>query len=314
MVKGLFIPVFLVIFSVLPAHARPVEGIAAIVNDDIITYSELLDRTRPFARPAGNTAGDGLNEEVKSRELQTLIEEKLVSGRAQELGIEVSDGAVEDEFNKMKSGFPSGEIFSEFLKQQNLTEAILRERLKARLLLGKVAEAEIMPGVQPPSGEEAKKFYDENPGMFAEPRQQRLSRILVAAGDEVSFSAAERKIREIEKKISAGGDFALLAKEHSDGAEASMGGDVGFVGRSEILPEIESAVSGLSPGDISGIVRTDEGFSIFKVTALRGQRQMEFGEVETAVSRYLFQMKMEEAVGAWLEKLKSGAYIEVRNL
>lgn len=314
MVKGLFVFIFFVMLSALPADARRIEGIAAIVNDDVITYSELQARTRPFMRSAENMESEDFIGRVRERELRTLIEERLISGKARELGIGVSDEDVEDELDEVKARFPAEESFLEFLREQRLTAAVLRERLKARLLLGKLAEAEIMPGVQPPSREAAKSFYDENPGLFTEPGQQRLSRILIAAGDEASLAAAERKIKEIKIKISGGGDFGLLAKEHSDGAEASEGGDVGFVSRAEILPEIWSAVAGLSPGDVSGVVRTDEGFSIFKVTALKGSRQMEFGEVENAVSRHLFQLKMEEAVGVWLEKVKSGAYIEVRGL
>lgn len=303
--KSLFVTAVLIVIFSFQSHARVIEGIAAAVNDDVITYSELSERVEPFG------AGEDSLQEIRRRELDSLIEERLIAQKASEMGISASREEVEKEINDIRASFPSDEAFRQFLRERNLTEPVLRDRLRARLLLGKAAEAEIMPGIDPPSREEAKNFYDGNPGMFVEPVRHRLSRILIAAGEERCLEDAETEIREIRQKIAGGGDFSALARKHSDGPEASEGGGLGFVSTAEVLPEIESAVSGLSPGEITAAVRTEEGLSIFKVSDISGGRQADFAEVEEAVRRHLFQLRMEEEVDAWLQKLRSEAHIMV---
>lgn len=304
--KRLFAAAAATVIAAFPAGAEKIDGIAAVVNGGVVTLSELQERMG-FSAPS--RSGDA--EESTRRELESLIDEKLVEQEAARLGIQVSSESVKEEFGRMKSSFPSEKLFFEFLEEQGMTRAAAMARFRARLLLRKVAESEIMPSVEPPGQSEALEFYRENPGMFTEPRRLRLFRIHISGADG-SISAAERKIAGIREEISGGADFRKLARKHSDGHEAAEGGDMGFILPAELLPEEQAGISGLSPGETSGVISTGAGFSVFMVEGVREERLAEFDKVHDAVARYLFQLKMEREVEAWLERLKSGAHIEVK--
>ncbi len=306
-----FIFVAALLFS-QPARAGRTDGIAAVVNDDIVTLSELRNRVLPAAERAGAAEGDGLFERLRTRELWMLVEEMLIAQKAAGMGVSASPEDVEKEFVQMRESFPSVEAFSLFLEQQNMTEKILRDKLASRVLLARIAEREIMPGISRPDTEEARRFYSENIEMFTEPPLYRLSRIFVRTGEGVSIAEAEEKIGELADKISAGGDFRQLAREYSDGPEASGGGDLGLVRGEELPPQAAAEVGALSPGGVSGPVRTDRGFSIFKLYGAAGGRRMDYSEVEEIIMRHLFQKKAEAAAAAWLERVKAEAYIEFR--
>ncbi len=307
------VPVCALLLFVLAsfAPAEVIDGIAAVVNDEIITYSELRERTAPVL-DALNSADAELRDRIRRRELESLIEEKLVVGKAAELGITVSADEIDEEIAGIKRSLPDEEMFSSFLRGQRMTEKMLRERLEARLLLSRAAEALIMPGVRPPGREEAREFYEENPEMFIEPERLRLKRIIAVPGPETSPAEAEERVESIRRRIEAGEDFSELAVEHSDGPEAPAGGDLGFVSAAEMPPQIQAAVAELEDGGVSGVIRTDQGFSIFMVAGRRGGGRVDFAGAEDAVMRHLFQLRMEEAVLSWLEEIKSKAHIEVR--
>jgi parvulin-like peptidyl-prolyl isomerase len=297
------------VFLIAPLRAEHVDGIAAVVNDGVITSSQLYERLKCFS---SRENGGDIPVSLKTEELNTLIEERLISEKALELGVSASEKEVKNELEEMKSSFASEEAYIEFLKVNNLTEKIVIEKIKTRELLGKIAEKEIMPGISLPSSSEARTFYGENADLFKKPRRVRLSRIVIEAGGALTARQAEEKIKEIKEKLSKGADFSGLAKEFSDGPEAAGGGDLGFVEEGELVPEIESEVFPLAPGETTGIFKTEEGFSILKITGADEGGQAEFEEVEHDIIKYLFQMRMEDAVNVWLEKIKSEAYIEVR--
>ena len=126
--------------------------------------------------------------------------------------------------------------------------------------------------------EEAKKFYNENAAKFQGNEQRHASHILIgvsaAASPEAKAEAkkkAEQVLAEVKKSPAK---FAELAKKYSqDPGSAEKGGDLGTFARGSMVKPFEEAVFSMKPGDISGLVQSDFGYHIIKLTEIVGQGQ-----------------------------------------
>ena len=126
--------------------------------------------------------------------------------------------------------------------------------------------------------DEAKKFYNENAAKFQGNEQRHASHILIgvsaAASPEAKAEAkkkAEQVLAEVKKSPAK---FAELAKKYSqDPGSAEKGGDLGTFARGSMVKPFEEAVFSMKPGDISGLVQSDFGYHIIKLTEIVGQGQ-----------------------------------------
>ena len=110
----------------------------------------------------------------------------------------------------------------------------------------------------------------------------------------------------------SGRDFAELAKKYSDDPQAAKdGGDLGTFKKGDMLPEIEAAVIGMKPGQISNIVNTPAGFHIIKLEQKTPGEVKPFEEVKGSIEELLYKKKSEERFNQWLAELRKSAAIEI---
>ena len=161
----------------------------------------------------------------------------------------------------------------------------------------------IVKGIKVPE-EDLRKYYEENKARFTTPEERRASHILIKA--DKSAPPAERakakaKAESILAQLKKSPDsFAELAKKNSDDpGSAEKGGDLDFFGRGAMVKPFEDAVLALKPGETSGIVETDFGYHIIKLTAVRGGAVKPYdavrGEIETEAKKQQAQKRFAEA-------------------
>ena len=135
---------------------------------------------------------------------------------------------------------------------------------------------------------EIKAWYDGHKERYQQPEERRASHILIAAeklGKDKARQKAEEVLREVQAKPAA---FAELARKHSDDpGSASQGGDLGFFGRGMMVKPFEDATFALRDGEISGIVESDFGFHIIKLTGQHVAREKPLAEVRGEIEREL---------------------------
>ncbi len=160
--------------------------------------------------------------------------------------------------------------------------------------LAAAAEAEVPQA-------DVENYYKANMARFTQPERWHARHILIAAdgADKMAenpspqLQDAEKRIKEIEKEIKAGKDFAELAKEYSnDPGSAPDGGDLGFLPKGVLVPPFEKAMTALKPGEVSQIVATPFGFHLIKLLEIAPAGAMPLADVEPEIRRALVQDKV----------------------
>lgn len=158
------------------------------------------------------------------------------------------------------------------------------EKRKLRFLL--VDESAIFEGITPTESE-VQQYYDANSDQYTTPGQLRASQILLRTADK-DESEVEARAAELVAQARGDANFGELAREHSeDEATAEEGGDLGFIGRGRVLPEVEAAAFALGANEISDPVKSTLGFHIIRVTEKQEEITQPLDEVREAIENTL---------------------------
>ncbi len=155
----------------------------------------------------------------------------------------------------------------------------------------------------------AEAYYTEHPAEFEKPRRLRASHVLVRVppvGGSDAENASKAKVEGVIKRAQAGEDFAKLARDASeDTATASQGGDLGFVGPGEMVPQFEQAVFALKKGEISPApVRTPFGYHAIKVVDVQEGGRPPYREVAAKIKDKLLAERSDRAAAAKADQIR----------
>jgi len=210
----------------------------------------------------------------------------------------ISDEAVKAEYEKNKSRYMTPET--------------------ARVAYVVLRAADLASQISVPQ-DEVRAFYDHNLTRWGQPERRRASHILITAGAGGSAPDKEqaRKLAEtvLAKVRSKPADFERLAKEYSkDPGSAQKGGDLGWFGRGMMVKPFEEAVFSLKQGDTSGLVESDFGFHIIRVTGIEASRTKPFEEVKDQIEGELRQHAAEKRFSETAEQFSNFVYEQADGL
>ena len=141
--------------------------------------------------------------------------------------------------------------------------------------------------------------------------QTRARHILLRATPQLNEAAAAQKLADIKRRVVAGQDFAVLAKENSDDGSAKDGGDLGWTNPGAFVPEFEQAMNSLAPGQISEPLVSRFGMHIIQVLERR-ESQLSSREQRELAKSALREKKQEDAYALWAQEIRGRAYVEYR--
>ena len=302
--------------TAVPAVADTLpQGAVAVVNGVTIPQNELdtaLDQVRQQARFKGERLDPARMSEIKQALVNRLIQQELLYQESRRSGITVEASAVEEQLTKMRERFSSDAEFKQALAKMEIDLARLRTQIERRLAVQELLDKEILQKVAV-TGDESKRFYDENPNYFKQPDQVRARHILIKVdpeADKAELQKARQKIEGIEKRLQAGEDFAELAGELSEGPSAAKGGDLGFFDRRQMVKPFADAAFALKPGEISPIVQTRFGYHLIKVEDRKPESKLAYEEVREQLEQRLKQQKAEKLLATYLDTLQDRATIQ----
>lgn len=293
------------------SSAEVVDRIVAIINDSIITMSELNAATAIALDKLSleEKTDSKKTVELKSRILDSLIEQKLIKQASDKAGIEISerevDNAVED---VKKQNDMTQDALLLALAQNGLTYREYREQLKEQIRQVKFINKEFRSkiGIQ---SEEIEDYYKQNIDEFIGPATYRIQMIFVPSNDKTLM---KKRLDIIKDGLARGADFGELAREYSEGPEASKGGDLGYLKSGELDSALEDIVKKLKRNEVTPQVTMPEGVYIIKLLDSRLPEPRTLPEVTPIIHDRLFKKIMDERFNFWLKEVKKFAHIEVR--
>ena len=256
-----------------PAAAQRTDGIAAVVNDEVVLQSDVEEQLDLLLLSNQVTPDSTMVDTLRLHVLNQLIDAKLIVAEAKRQGITVNDAEVEQQVTQalrdVKERLGGEQGFRQQLARENLTEEKLRQKYRddlRRQLLGQRLLQKQLPKKTVTAGE-AEAYFKENHAKFPRvPSEMRLQVIQIPARpDSVTDAKAKKRALDVRKRLSAGEKFAKLAAEVSeDPGTARSGGDLGFFTRGTMDPALETAAFGLKPGQVSQPVRSAFGWHVIE--------------------------------------------------
>jgi len=156
------------------------------------------------------------------------------------------------------------------------------------------------------SEEELQELYRQQIGNLAE--QRRAAHILIEV-DGTSDAEAKAQLEEIAAQLAAGGDFATLAKEHSDDpGSANEGGDLGYAGPGVYDPAFEDALYALKEGQVSAPVRSEFGWHLIKLLGVQSPEVPSFESMKPELERELKAQQVEQRFVEVTKELENLAF------
>jgi peptidyl-prolyl cis-trans isomerase SurA len=264
----------LMLLVTAPLAAQRLDGIAAVVNDEVVLESDVEEQLVNFLAQAKVRPDSATVDTLRHQILEQLIDDKLVVGEAKKQGLTVNDAEVKKQLDaalaQKKEELGGEEAFQDQLRKENLTEAKLREKYRVELerqLMGRRLIDRMFPKKSVPEAE-ALTYFKAHPEKFPKvPAQVRVAVIQIPPTPDSTADAAGRaKILAARKRIVGGEKFAKVAADVSeDPSSARSGGDLGFFAQGTMEPSVEEAAFRLKIGQLSDPVRTVYGWHLVEV-------------------------------------------------
>lgn len=299
------------------APARVVDRVAAVVNGDVVTLSDLAERAGPDYERAERLPAGPAREEARTKVLKAafdqVVSEKLLHEKAVELQIESNDqqidAAIED--IKKRNNFDDAQL-DEALRQQGLDRATFRQNVKREYDAFLVLQYQVRGRVKI-ADEDLKNYYQTHTQEFGGEPEVHVRHILLPLAENAP-PAEEAKVRaELEKirqRVLSGEDFAKVARQVSKGPSAQEGGDLGWLRHGTIDQRLEEAALALKPGEISRPVRAGPGLHLFKVEERRIAGAKTFEQAKEEIRQKLFEQQAGTYREQMMTELRRDAFID----
>lgn len=313
---GLLCPVY------LPAEV--VDKVVAVVNNEVITLSELEEETSGLLRSVteNNPQKPILEalEEARQMALNGMIERRLIQQKAKKYNVTVTEEDIDIAYENIRNGMsldPAG--FIEKLGKSGLTVESYRNKLKSQILQSRLLSYDVRSKIVV-TEEMIAEYYRENYTSNVDKGSYYLLQIGCSWNKKddpeelmLDKQQTRSRIERIFDLAQKGQDFRVLAEKFSELPSASDGGDIGVFTLDEMAPAMRDAVSSLQPGEISQIIETPAGYQFFKL--LSGEENATvvtaaFEAVKEEIREKIYEEKLKAAYAEWVKKLKEDAYIQ----
>lgn len=282
-----------------PAGAQMAEGVAAIVNDKVISTYDVRQRATLLLASSGIQPSAETQQRAAQQALRDLVDEELQMQEAAHYEITISDEQIAGTLNQIaQQNNTNATDLTRQLASAGINPNTLRNQIRAdiawrRLISGRYGSR---VRISPLEVTETQARIAAS----ATRAQYQISEIFLAAEGERELSEAEANAQRLLQEMQRGAPFPLVARQFSAAPSAAAGGDLGWITSGELRPELQAIVDRLAPGQVSMPVRTPEGVYI---VALRERR--EGRQIETQTRVILRQISAPTASRAQLERARA---------
>ena len=292
-----------------------IDGIAAVVNGEVITHSQVRQVSAPRERLLRSQyRGEELQKqlkEVREAALKDLIDRQLIVQAFKEEKLALPDYFVEQRTNEIIRENFGGDraTFIKTLEAQNLSLGEFKKMELEKIIVAAMRGKNVKPVVAV-SPTKVDEYYREHRDEFTSKEEVKLRLIMIPSRAEQGNAAAQKALaEEILGKLANGADFERMAQMYSEDSTRDVGGDWGWIERKTLAPPLEKVAFNLKPGKISNIVELGGNFYILRVDEKRGGVSKPLREVRAEIERKLQQEEAQRLQDNWLATLRQKAHI-----
>lgn len=300
MFKILLSSIIIILFSV-SAYAD--DAVVAKVNGAAFTKKDLeaeVDRLIPQ-----NTFHRNVPQEKRKfyydKAIEAIVNRELQYQDAVAKGMEIDKEKVNAQMEKIRKKFKSPEEYKSALEKEGITEEKVRAQVEKEMLVQNMVAKKVTEASKI-SEKDLKEYYEKNASKFKQPENVKLR--LISTKDE-------KKAQDILARIKAGEDFGDLAYKMSEDNYRVKSGDIGYMHKGRMLPEIEEAAFKLKVGEMSDLIKAENNWYIIKLEDKKPEHQLSFEETKDKLKKELETTRAQELKEAWITDLRAKAKIEV---
>jgi len=306
-----------------PAQQQPqekmVDGIAAVVNSNVITYGQvrelLMFRQRSLGDAPQSAAAREKMKDSQEGAIKDLVDRQLIIDEFKQQEFQIPDYVIQDRVNTIIREEFGGDrtAFVRTLKAQGFSLSRFREVEREKIIVQAMRQRAVRTDFVI-SPEKIEGYYRQNIDKYSTPEEIRLSMIVLRpqAGESDDPVAANRAVaKEIRSKLADGADFAGMAQMYSQDSTAEMGGDWGWIDRKTLTSELNNVAFRLQPGELSDTVQVGDAFYIMRVEARKAAVTKPLAEMRDEITRKLYDEERLRLQQVWIDGLRKKAYVKI---
>lgn len=323
MIRPLFVATLAVVALLLPplcrgslaAESQVIDGIAAVVNNDVITYSQVRGLVGPRERLLQSQfKGEELAKQIKAaRELalKDLIDRQLIIQSFAKDKFELPDHFVDERVNDIirESFGGDRQAFIKTLQAQNYSLTEFKKAEKERIIVQAMRSKNVKTATVIPPGK-ITEYYAKHRAEFTAKEQVKLRLIMIPTHAAEGNAAAQKAIaEEILGKLADGAPFDRMAQIYSEDSTRDAGGDWGWIERKTLAAPLEKVAFALPAGRVSHVIELGPNYYILKVDEKRGGDTPSFAKLRPEIEKKLMQEESQRQQELWISGLRQKAYI-----
>lgn len=298
-----------------PASSQEVlDGIAAVVNDAVVTFSQVRELVGAQEKAARDTLkGEALVEKIKEirvRAINDLVDRELILQKFKGEKFNIPEHFVEERISTITREEFGGDraAFTRTLAAQGYTLERFRQLETEKMIVQAMRSQNVKADVLVPEAK-VNAFYQQHRADYSTEEQIKLRMITIRKAE--GSDSRRKMLSEIRDKVVEGAEFQDLARMYSEDSTQEAGGDWGWVGRKTLNDELTKIAFNLKPGKVSEIIELGNSYYLLFVEAKKNAATKPFAEVRGEIEKKLIQEERQRAMQDWLGKLRKKAYIKL---
>ncbi len=294
-----------------PKNGESLDRVVAVVNDAVITQSELSFHTKAATQQLKATNKPLPNPSaLRDQVLDRLILETLQLQIAKRNNMDVSNEELSKAIQKMaEDSHLSLEQLKKEIEHDGINFNTFRKRIHDQMIISRLQQSALSSKINI-NDKEVKDYLHSPANKKLGSSEYHLLHILVPLPETPStaqIQTTEQRANKIVSSIKSGADFVQVATNNSTGTDALSGGDLGWRKAAQLPTLFANTLASLKLGEIAGPIRAPNGFHILKLVDVRNDPTK---MTESQVKDLIYRRKFEENLQVWLDQLRDSAYIK----
>jgi len=310
---------FIILLSTYAYSAEVADRVVAVVNEEIISLSELSNAVHPYAERIKSLGYPPEKEremlfKVREDMLDQLINQKLTDQESKKYGISVSEKELDNAIERVKEvNHYTDEDLRSMLAKEDMTIEGYRSKVKEHLIRSKLLNFAIKSKIII-TKDEITSYYKSNIDKYRGEKIYYLKNMIKIIGLSVSDDEKQNirlKMEEIYDKLKDGGKFEDVSKGYADSEFDIKSIDLGMFKYNELSQEIQEAIKELKSGEFTKVIETEVGYQIIYIEKIEGKPDKSLEEVTPEIQEILFGEVVERKFESWIGDLRQKSHIKV---